>query len=95
MPRRTSSSCGAQGPSWDASRRLEEQAGWTEHAAFMDGLVDSGFVALGGRLADEHRVTLVVEAASEDELRETHRQRSVGRDASSDRSERPLDDPAG
>ena len=28
------------GPQWDASRPLEEQAGWDEHASFMDGLVD-------------------------------------------------------
>jgi len=57
------------GPEWDASRPLEEQSGWTEHAAFMDGLTDSGFVVLGGPLADEHRVVLVVEADSEDAVR--------------------------
>ena len=59
------------GPEWDASRPLEEQSGWTEHAAFMDGLTDSGFVVLGGPLADEHRVVLVVEAESEDAVRAT------------------------
>jgi hypothetical protein len=37
----------------------------------MDDLVDSGFVVLGGPLADEHRVVLVVEAESEDAVRET------------------------
>ena len=63
------------GPSWDASRPLEQQAGWAEHAAFMDGLVDDGFVVLGGPLADEHRVILVVEAPSEEEVRAT-----LGRD---------------
>jgi uncharacterized protein YciI len=59
------------GPEWDASRPLEEQSGWPEHAAFMDGLTDSGFVVLGGPLADEHRVVLVVEAESEDAVRAT------------------------
>lgn len=59
------------GPQWDASQPLEEQAGWDAHANFMDGLVESGFVVLGGPLADEHRVVLAVEAASEDEVRAT------------------------
>ncbi|HEX6421706.1 MAG TPA: hypothetical protein VFZ77_24600 [Acidimicrobiales bacterium] len=59
------------GPQWDPGRELEEQSGWPEHAAFMDGLVDDGFVLLGGPLADEHRVVLAVEAASEDEVRAT------------------------
>jgi hypothetical protein len=59
------------GPQWDPSRPLEEQSGWDEHAAFMDGLVDSGFVVLGGPLADEFRVILAVEADSEEAVRET------------------------
>jgi hypothetical protein len=59
------------GPEWDGSRPLEEQSAWDEHAAFMDGLVDAGFVVLGGPLADEERVVLAVEAASEDEVRAT------------------------
>jgi uncharacterized protein YciI len=59
------------GPQWDASRPLEEQSGWPAHAAFMDGLVDTGFVVLGGPLADEHRVVHVVEAESEDAVRAT------------------------
>ena len=57
------------GPHWDRSRPLEEQSGWDAHAAFMDGLVDAGFVVLGGPLADEHRVVHVVEAESEDAVR--------------------------
>jgi uncharacterized protein YciI len=59
------------GPQWDASRPLEEQSGWVEHAAFMDGLVDAGFIVLGGPLADEHRVVHVVEAESADAVRDT------------------------
>jgi uncharacterized protein YciI len=59
------------GPEWQASRPLEEQSGWAAHAAFMDGLVDAGFLVLGGPLADGHRVVHVVEAGSEQEVRET------------------------
>jgi uncharacterized protein YciI len=59
------------GPEWDPARALEEQSGWPEHAAFMDGLVEQGFVVLGGPLADEHRVVHVVEAESEDAIRAT------------------------
>ena len=59
------------GPEWDSSRPMEEQSGWEAHAAFMDGLVEAGFVVLGGPLADEHRVVLAIEAASEDDVRAT------------------------
>ena len=59
------------GPQWDPSRPLEEQSGWDEHAAFMDGLVDAGFVVLGGPLADERRVVHAVEAESEEAVRAT------------------------
>ena len=59
------------GPDWDPARPLEAQSGWPEHAAFMDGLVDAGFVILGGPLADEDRVVHAVEAESEEEVRAT------------------------
>jgi hypothetical protein len=36
------------GARWDPSRGLREQAGWDEHAAFMDALAAEGFVVLGG-----------------------------------------------
>ena len=35
------------GPSYEPGRALEEQSGWDEHAAFMDGLVADGFIVLG------------------------------------------------
>ena len=59
------------GPRWDASRPLEEQSGWPEHATFMDGLVEEGFIVLGGPLRDEFRVAHAVEAESEAAVRET------------------------
>ncbi len=58
-----------RGPQWDPSSPLEQQSGWDDHADFMDGLVESGLVVLGGPLADEHRVVLAMEAASEDDVR--------------------------
>jgi hypothetical protein len=59
------------GPEWDPARPLDEQSGWTDHASFMNGLVDEGFIVLGGPLGDEHRVVHVVEADSEDAVRAT------------------------
>ena len=50
------------GPEYDHSKPLEEQSGWAEHAAFMDGLVEDGFIVLGGVLGDEVRTAHAVEA---------------------------------
>jgi hypothetical protein len=35
----------------------------------MNGLLDAGFIVLGGPLSDEHRVVHAVEAESEEEIR--------------------------
>ena len=59
------------GPQWDPSLPLEEQVDWPAHAAFMDGLVDSGFIVLGGPLGDEIRTAHAVEAESEEAIRAT------------------------
>jgi uncharacterized protein YciI len=59
----------AKGPTWDHTRLRREQAGWDEHAAFMDALVDDGFIVLGGPLRDEFRVVHAVEAVSEEAVR--------------------------
>ena len=59
------------GPQWDRSRPMEQQSGWAAHASFMEGLVDAGFVVLGGPLADEQRVVLAIEAQTEDAVRAT------------------------
>ncbi len=50
---------------------MEEQLDWSDHAAFMDELVDEGFVFLGGPLSDETRVVLIVDAQSEKVVRAT------------------------
>jgi uncharacterized protein YciI len=57
------------GPEFDRSRPLEEQSGWEAHASFMDGLVDDGFLILGGPLTDDGRVAHAVEAESQDAVR--------------------------
>ena len=57
------------GPGWDSSRRIREQDGWEAHAAFMDALVDDGFLILGGPLGDGEQTLHAVEAAGEDEVR--------------------------
>jgi hypothetical protein len=59
------------GPQWQRGRPLEEQSGWSAHALFMDELVESGFIALGGPLVDEHRVVFAIESDSEDAVRAT------------------------
>src|SRR6266496_1351195 len=62
------------GPAWNPALRLREQSSFAEHAAFMDALVAEGVVALGGPLADEQRVVLVVNAESEQAVRERFKQ---------------------
>jgi hypothetical protein len=59
------------GPQWAPALPMEAQSGWAEHGLFMDGLVERGFVVLGGPLSDEQRVVLAVEADSEDVVRAT------------------------
>jgi uncharacterized protein YciI len=48
---------------------MREQVLWDEHARFMDDLVETGFVVLGGPLADGQRVLLIVSAEDEAALR--------------------------
>jgi uncharacterized protein YciI len=57
------------GPRWDSSRQIREQEAWDGHAAFMDGLVDDGFVILGGPVGDGEQTLHVIEAADENEVR--------------------------
>ena len=49
---------------------MREQQAWKEHAAFMNALVDDGFVLLGGPLEDDRDVLLIVTAGSEAEVRD-------------------------
>jgi uncharacterized protein YciI len=50
---------------------MEEQGLWPEHAAYMDHLVDRGFIVLGGPVGGEGRVLLIVRATDEEEIHAT------------------------
>ena len=62
-----------RGGPWDWSRGMRQQDGWDEHAAFMEGLVEAGFLLLGGPLGappeGETDTLHVVSAESEEALR--------------------------
>jgi hypothetical protein len=57
----------AKGPAWDHSRGVREQHGWDEHAAFMDGLAEEGFVVLGGPIEGDERLSALLIVDAEDE----------------------------
>jgi uncharacterized protein YciI len=57
------------GPGWDEVRGIREQAGWTEHAAFMDSLVADGFILLGGPIGAGRQTLHVVEACDDASIR--------------------------
>ena len=60
-----------KGPAWDRSRGRREQHDWDEHAAFMDGLAEEGFVVLGGPIGDGdgENTMLVIDASDEASVR--------------------------
>ena len=61
----------AAGPNRDLRKRSREQAYWDDHAAFIDGLVDDGFILMGGPLEDEGGANLIVRADDEAAVRAT------------------------
>ena len=56
------------GPNRDLSKGTRQQPLWDEHAAFIDQLVDEGFVLMGGPLVDEDGAMLIVNADDENEV---------------------------
>jgi uncharacterized protein YciI len=48
---------------------MREQTGWDEHASFMDDLVETGFILLGGPLEGGRDTLHIIEAESEDAIR--------------------------
>lgn len=60
----------ARGPTWDPSRGRRAQAGWDEHAAFINRLSENGEIPLGGPIGDVdgRHVVLIVRAGSEPEI---------------------------
>ena len=59
-----------RGGPWDWSRDMREQDGWDDHARFMDDLVDKGSIILGGPLEGDRETMHIVEAPSEEAIRE-------------------------
>jgi uncharacterized protein len=57
------------GPHRDLSKDTREQPYWKDHAAFIDRLVDDGFIFLGGPLVDEGGAVIAVNAPDEAEVR--------------------------
>lgn len=49
---------------------MREQDGWDEHARFMDDLVAEGFILLGGPVEGERETMHIVQAESEEAIRE-------------------------
>jgi hypothetical protein len=58
-------------PGWDPSPQIQDQDGWVEHAAFMDGLVDDGFIIPGGPVGDGEQTLHAAGAADKNEIRRT------------------------
>ena len=58
----------SRGPAWNHALPMEEQPEWSAHAAFMDRLVDEGFIALGGPLEGSSDVLLIFRAVDQDEI---------------------------
>jgi len=58
----------SRGPAWDDSKPLEEQAGWGDHATFMDGLYDEGMLALVGPLEGTRDALLILRAPTASEI---------------------------
>jgi uncharacterized protein YciI len=57
------------GPAWTGGPP-EDQAGWEEHAAYIDDLVERGIFVMGGPLADYSGSLSLLENVSEQEARE-------------------------
>ena len=58
------------GSNRDHAQGTRDQPYWDEHAAFIDNLIEEGFIVLGGPLPDEGGAVLVVRANSEAEVRD-------------------------
>jgi uncharacterized protein YciI len=62
------------GPNRDRSKGVREQPFWDEHAAFIDQLVDNGFILMGGPLVGPDGLPqgalLIVKAEDENEVTE-------------------------
>lgn len=57
------------GPNRDSSKGTREQPFWDEHAAFIDKIVEDGFIFMGGPLVDDGGSLLIFNAEDENEVR--------------------------
>jgi uncharacterized protein YciI len=48
---------------------MRAQAGWGDHATFMDNLTASGFILMGGPLTDSSEILLIISAGDEQQAR--------------------------
>jgi uncharacterized protein YciI len=60
----------SRGAAWQPDVPMRGQLAWDAHASFMNGLASDGFVVLGGPLGDGERTLLIVDATSEQAVRE-------------------------
>jgi len=58
----------SRGPAWNESVPLDDQVEWKAHAAFMNGLLAEGLIALGGPLEGTPDVLLIFRAADPAEI---------------------------
>jgi uncharacterized protein YciI len=49
---------------------MREQAGWDEHARYMDNLLAEGFILMAGPLEGDRETLWIVEAESQDAIRQ-------------------------
>ena len=58
-----------RGGPWDWSRDMREQEGWDDHATYMEGIADEGFLLMVGPLEGGRETMWIVEADSEETIR--------------------------
>ena len=61
-----------QGPSWNPAQSMREQKLWTEHAAYINSLLATDKMILGGPIGEgnPYRAMIVLVAANEAEVRQ-------------------------
>ncbi len=57
------------GPNRDLSKGSREQQFWNEYGDFIDGLVEEGFILMGGPPVDEGGAVLIVSSEDDSEVR--------------------------
>ena len=70
MPNSTFAVIRRRGPAWADTLPLRAQADWDANAEFMDDLTTRGFIRLGGPLTDSRDIPLIVNAETEQPVRE-------------------------